>query len=131
MKVPIFFFTASLGLFTTSTLGVNLTSTSASGTVAIATTTSQSSNSVTYVKKEVRDEYGSIDGQSPLERYELVSKSTPGNCFATFTRSISRGSEATVLKTHYENGGLMERYYIAEQGGRWYYASHFSAVRCI
>lgn len=130
MKTSIFLFTVSLGLFTASSLGANLTSTSASGTVAKVTTTAQSSNSVVYTKKDERDEYGSIDGQSPLERYELVSKSTPGSCVATFTRSLSRGNEATVLKTTYERGGLMERYYINEQGGRWYYASHFSAVRC-
>ena len=129
MKATLFLLTASLGLVTTSSLGVNLTSTSASGTVAIATT-SQTSNTVAYSNKEDRDEYGSIDGQSPLERFELVAKSNAGDCHATFTRSLSRGNEATVLKTTYERGGLMERYYIKEQGGRWYYASHFSAVRC-
>lgn len=129
MKTPIFLFTVSLGLFTASSLGTNLTSTSANSTVAIATT-AQSSTTIAYTKKSERDEYGSIDGQSPLERFELVAKSNAGDCHATFTRSLSRGNEATVLKTTYERGGLMERYYIKEQGGRWYYASHFSAVRC-
>jgi hypothetical protein len=129
MKAHIFLIAISLGLFTASSFGINVTSTSASGTVAIATT-SQPSNSVAYTKKDERDEYGSIDGQSPFERYELVSKNPSESCFATFTRSVNRGNEVTVLKTHYENGGLMERYYIKEQGGRWYYASHFSAVRC-
>jgi len=128
MKIPIYLFAVAISLSTATSSAFDLTSKNTSGTVATAA--SQPATSIAYTKKSDRNEYGSIDGQSPLERYELVAKSNAGDCHATFTRSLSRGNEATVLKTTYERGGLMERYYIKEQGGRWYYASHFSAVRC-
>ncbi len=130
MKSALAFVSAvALGLFAASASALNVTSISANGAVTSAANAA-ASNTYSHTSAKQSEDYGSIDGQSPLERFELVAKSNAGDCHATFTRSINRGNEATVLKTTYEPGGLMERYYIKEQGGRWYYASHFSAVHC-
>lgn len=121
----------SIGLFTTGAYA-NAVITATGGTAAATTSASNHAKSE-GLGLEVRyddDLYGHIDGQSPDDRLELIASSGEGECKATFTKTINRGDEVTVLKTSHEPGGIMERYYIKEQGGRWYYASHFSGIRC-
>jgi len=138
----------SLGLFATTATAVSVSVASgATGAAASASSASAGAGAVaagssaSYSRSERQrddalssalygDTYGVIDGQTPDKRVELTTKHKAGECKAKFIKTINRGDEVTVLKTSHEPGGIMERYYIKEQGGRWYYASHFSAIRC-
>ena len=51
-------------------------------------------------------------------------------CTAQLTGTINKGQTVTVTRTSYEPGFIMERYYIEEQGGRWYYANSLSGIEC-
>lgn len=66
--------------------------------------------------------------QNAVERVALTS--TDMRCTAQLTGTINKGQTVTVTKTSYEAGFIMERYYIEEQGGRWYYADSMTALEC-
>lgn len=70
----------------------------------------------------------SAQPQTVLERIALVEAND--HCTATFTGTLNKGQEVTVTKVTYQSGFIMEKYHIAEQGGRWYYASSFDGIQC-